>query len=59
MRSECVKFNPPLNLVKVPEAVSNKRSTPTDAVFVPSTPEKLTRGLAVNPILVLIPAYSC
>lgn len=59
MRSEWVKFNPVLNLVKFPEAVSNDRSVPTARELVPTTPEKLTVGFAVNPMLVLIPAYSC
>ena len=59
MRSEWVKFTPALNLVKFPEAVSNVRSVPTARQLFPTTPEKLTEGFAVNPMLVLIPAYSC
>lgn len=52
-------FNPALYLVKLPEAVSNERSVPTATKLFPTTPEKLTTGFAVNPMLVLIPAYSC
>lgn len=59
MRSEWVKFSPVLNLVKFPEAVSNDRSVPTAIELFPITPEKLTLGFAVSPMLVLIPAYSC
>jgi len=45
--------------VKFPVAVSNERSVPRATTLLPTTPEKLTMGLAVNPRLVLIPAYSC
>lgn len=59
MRSEWVKLNPAFNLVKFPLAVSKERSVPTETQLFPTTPEKLTRGFAVNPMLVLMPAYSC
>lgn len=50
------KLSPALTLVKFPVLVSNERSVPRARRFDPITPEKLTIGLAVNPILVLIPA---
>lgn len=56
MRSVLVKFNPALYLVKFPVAVSKERSAPRDKSLLPATPEKLTMGVAVNPILVLMPA---
>lgn len=56
MRSALVKFNPALYFVKFPEAVSKERSAPRDKSQLPATPEKLTMGVAVNPILVLMPA---
>ena len=59
MRSALVKLSPALHLVKFPEAVSNERSVPKARVLLPITPEKLTMGFAVRPMLVLIPAYSC
>jgi len=59
MRSACVIFSPALYLVKLPDAVSNERSVPTATKLFPTTPEKLTMGFAVKPMLVLIPAYSC
>ncbi|KAF5764257.1 hypothetical protein HanXRQr2_Chr15g0689931 [Helianthus annuus] len=59
MRSEVVKLRAPLYLVKLPVAVSNETSVPSANVSFPATPEKLTTGLAVKPMLVLIPAYSC
>lgn len=59
MRSVWMKFNPALSLVKFPEAVSKETSVPRERALFPTTPEKLITGLAVNPRLVLIPAYSC
>lgn len=59
IRSEEEKLNPALHLVKALVAVSNETSVPNFSVSVPATPEKLTMGLAVSPMLVLIPAYSC
>lgn len=59
MRSVDVKLKAALYLVKFPEAVSKETSVPSDTVLFPATPEKLTMGLAVKPMLVLIPAYSC
>lgn len=59
IRSEVEKLRPALHFVKLPEAVSNDRSVPKATVLLPATPEKLTRGLAVSPMPVLIPAYSC
>ena len=59
IRSDLEKLSPALHLVKFPVAVSKERSVPSETTLFPATPEKLTTGLAVNPILVLIPAYSC
>lgn len=59
IKSEVEKLNPALYLVNFPVAVSNETSVPRARVLFPATPEKLTRGLAVSPMLVLIPAYSC
>lgn len=59
IRSVPVRLIPPFNLVKFPVAVSNEISVPIVALWFPATPEKLTVGLAINPRLVLIPAYSC
>lgn len=42
-----------------PEAVSNDKSIPSESFSFPITPAKLTMGLAVGPMPVLIPAYSC
>jgi len=43
-------------LFKEPEEVSKETSDPTETKLFPSTAEMLTVGVAVNPILVLIPA---
>lgn len=59
IRSEVEKLRAALYLVKLPVAVSKQTSVPSATVLFPATPEKLTKGLAVKPILVLIPAYSC
>lgn len=59
MRSEVEKLSPALYLVKFPEVVSKEISVPTATVLFPAMPEKLTMGLAVKPMLVLIPACSC
>lgn len=56
VRSAWVKLNPALHLVKFPVLVSNATSVPSPRTLVPITPEKLTTGFAVNPMLVLIPA---
>lgn len=56
MRSVFVKLKPALHLVIAPTLVSKDRSVPRERRLVPTTPEKLTMGLAVNPRLVLIPA---
>lgn len=56
MRSALVKFNPALYLVKFPVAVSKATSAPRATAPLPITPEKLTTGFAVKPMLVLIPA---
>lgn len=58
MRSALEKLNPALHLVKFPLAVSKATSVPSETVLFPATPEKLTIGVAVKPMLVLIPAYS-
>jgi hypothetical protein len=51
-----VTFNPALYLIKSPVEVSKETSDPTETKLFPSTPEKFTMGLAVKPMLVLIPA---
>lgn len=56
IRSASVMLNPALYFMKSPIAVSNETSAPTVTAFVPTTPERLTMGLAVNPILALTPA---
>lgn len=56
MRSALEKLMPALHLVKFPVLVSNETSVPIAARLVPKTPEKLTIGFAVNPMLVAIPA---
>lgn len=56
MRSALVKFNPELYLVKFPVAVSKETSAPRETASLPITPDKLTTGFAVKPMLVLIPA---
>ena len=56
MRSALEKLNPALHLVMFPVAVSKAISVPSETTLFPATPEKLTIGVAVNPILVLIPA---
>lgn len=56
MRSALVKLNPALYLVKFPVAVSKATSAPRATAPLPITPEKLTTGFAVKPMLVLIPA---
>ena len=53
------KLSPALHLVKFPVFVSKERSVPSARTFVPTTLERLTTGFAVNPMLELIPAYSC
>ena len=55
-KSSLVKFSPALNLVNSPILVSKETSVPRASTLVPTTPEKLTIGFAVNPTLVLIPA---
>lgn len=59
IRSAFEKLNPALHLVKFPVLVSKETSVPSAKTFVPMTPETLTIGFAVNPMLELIPAYSC
>ena len=56
IRSTLEKLNPALYLVKFPVLESNETSVPRARALVPITPEKLTIGFAVNPMLVLIPA---
>lgn len=48
-----------LYLVKLPVAVSNETSTPTESALLPKTPERLTIGLELSPTLAFKPAYSC
>lgn len=59
IRSTLEKLKPALHLVKFPVLVSNETSVPSAIEFVPMTPEKLTTGLAVKPMLELIPTCSC
>jgi len=56
IRSVLVRLNPALYLVKFPVAVSRETSAPTERAPLPNTPERLTMGLAVNPMLALTPA---
>ena len=51
-----MKLNPALHLVKVPVLVSKETSVPSASALVPTTPEKLIIGFAVNLTLVLMPA---
>lgn len=55
-RSDLEKLIPALHLVKFPVLESNERSVPSATRLVPTIPEKLTKGFAVSPTLVLIPA---
>lgn len=56
IRSVLEKLNPALHFVKIPVLVSKETSLPSAMTLLPKTPEKLTTGFAVNPMLVLIPA---
>ena len=56
IRSALVMLRLALYLIKFPVAVSNATSAPTETVLDPTTPEKLTTGFAVNPMLALTPA---
>lgn len=58
IKSEVEKLMPALHLMKFPVAVLYERSDPRARESFPTTPEKLTSGLAVSPMLVLIPTYS-
>lgn len=58
IRSELVRLNAALYLVKLLVAVSNATSTPTESSLLPKTPERLTIGLEFRPTLALMPAYS-
>lgn len=59
MRSSLVKLKPALHLMKFPVVESKETSVPRAKFLLPKTPEKLRIGFAVNPMLALIPAYSC
>ena len=59
MRSKWVQFDPVFNVVKFPLVVLKERSVPTKTQLSPTIPEKLTKGFAVIPMLVLMSAYSC
>lgn len=56
IKSSLVKFKPALKCLKLPDSVLKATSVPRAKSLVPTTPEKLTIGLAVNPTLVEIAA---
>jgi len=59
IRSGLVRLSAALYLVKLLVAVSNETSTPTESALLPKTPEKLTIGLGLSPMLAFTPANAC
>lgn len=56
IKSSLVKLKPALKCLKSPDWVLKETSVPRAKTLFPTTPEKLTMGLAVKPTLVQIPA---
>lgn len=59
LKSGFTKPTPALYLMRDPDAVSNASSPPTEKPSLPIAPVASTIGAGVNPMLPVIPAYSC